>query len=155
MKVQFNNTHQLDTLHIHFHPPKLRSCSASWGWANDARNMSRLWVLIKWKWMWSVSSWCLLLNYTMMHGQQNIKVRYESVAGSTVSISLHELHHIISLINSAVSPQDGGSRFLWNTGVYPLEYILLLTGSQLSATWERRFIVLAEVWIQYFLSTAQ
>jgi hypothetical protein len=24
--------------------------------------------------MWSVSSWCGLLNYTMMHGQQNIKL---------------------------------------------------------------------------------
>jgi hypothetical protein len=81
--VWFNNTHQLDTLHIHFHfiktqsnhcpwtvyvynstlhPPKLCSCSASWGWASDARNMSRIWVLIKWKWLWSVSSWCVFLN---------------------------------------------------------------------------------------------
>jgi hypothetical protein len=48
------------------HPPKLCSCSASWGWASDARNMSRLWVLIKWKWLWSVSSWCVLLNYIMI-----------------------------------------------------------------------------------------
>jgi hypothetical protein len=31
--------------------------------------------LIKWKWLWSVSSWCVLLRYTMMHGQQNIKYR--------------------------------------------------------------------------------
>jgi hypothetical protein len=45
------------------HPPKLCSCSASWWWASDARNMSRLWVLIKWKWLWIVSSWCVLLNY--------------------------------------------------------------------------------------------
>jgi hypothetical protein len=53
-------------------PRKLCSCSASWGWTSDARNMSRLWVSIKWKWMWSVSSWCLLLNYSAMHCQQNI-----------------------------------------------------------------------------------
>jgi hypothetical protein len=48
------------------HPPKLCACSASWGWASEARNMSRLWVLIKWKWLWSVSSWCVLLNYRVM-----------------------------------------------------------------------------------------
>jgi hypothetical protein len=34
---------------------------------------SRLWVLIKWKWLWSVSRWCVLLNNTKMHGEQNIK----------------------------------------------------------------------------------
>jgi hypothetical protein len=55
--------------------PKLCPCSASWGWASYTRNMSGLWDLIKWKWLWSVSSWCVLLNYVyiMMHGQQNIK----------------------------------------------------------------------------------
>jgi hypothetical protein len=26
------------------------------------RNMSKLWVLIKWKWVWSLSSWWVLLN---------------------------------------------------------------------------------------------
>jgi hypothetical protein len=57
------------------HPPKLCSRSASWRWASDVRNMSRIWILTKWKWMWSVSSWCVLLNYTMMHGHQNMKCR--------------------------------------------------------------------------------
>jgi hypothetical protein len=32
----------------------LRSCSASWRWASNARNMSRLWTLIKCKWKLSV-----------------------------------------------------------------------------------------------------
>jgi hypothetical protein len=36
--------------------------------------MSRLCVLIKWKWTLSVSSWCVLLIYTMTHGQQNIQL---------------------------------------------------------------------------------
>jgi hypothetical protein len=37
-------------------PPNLRSCSVSWRWARNARNISRLWTLIKckWKWKWSV-----------------------------------------------------------------------------------------------------
>jgi hypothetical protein len=30
--------------------PNLCSCSVSWRWASNARNMSRLWTLIKWKW---------------------------------------------------------------------------------------------------------
>jgi hypothetical protein len=42
------------------HPPKLRSCSACRGWASDGRYMSRLWVLMKWIWSWSVSIWCVL-----------------------------------------------------------------------------------------------
>jgi hypothetical protein len=29
--------------------PILRLCSAYWGWASNARNMSRLWTSIKWK----------------------------------------------------------------------------------------------------------
>jgi hypothetical protein len=29
--------------------------------------------LIKWKWLWSVSRWCVLICYTMTHGQQNMK----------------------------------------------------------------------------------
>jgi hypothetical protein len=36
--------------------------------------MSRLWVLIKRKWLWSASSWCVLLNYTVMLGQHNIEL---------------------------------------------------------------------------------
>jgi hypothetical protein len=32
----------------------LSSCSASWGWASNARNMSRHWTSIKCKWKWSV-----------------------------------------------------------------------------------------------------
>jgi hypothetical protein len=51
------------------HPPKLCSCNASWGWASDGRNMSRLWGLVKWKWLWS---WCVVLNCTTTHGQENI-----------------------------------------------------------------------------------
>jgi hypothetical protein len=54
--------------------PNLRSCSASWRWASNARNMTRHWTSIKWKWKWSVHQvgMCLLRNYvTMMHGQQN------------------------------------------------------------------------------------
>jgi hypothetical protein len=31
------------------------------------------WVLIKWKWLWNVSRWWVLLNCTMIHGQQSIK----------------------------------------------------------------------------------
>jgi hypothetical protein len=34
--------------------PNLRSCSASWRWASNSRNMLRLWSLIKCKWRWSV-----------------------------------------------------------------------------------------------------
>jgi hypothetical protein len=66
-----NNTHQLDTIHNHFHFIKTQSLNMFQ--ASDARNMSRLWVLMKWKWLWIVSSWCVLLNYTVIHGQQNIK----------------------------------------------------------------------------------
>jgi hypothetical protein len=56
--------------------PTLRLCSAAWGWASNARNMSRLWTSIKWK-VKCVSSWyCLSENYvTMIHGQQNIKMK--------------------------------------------------------------------------------
>jgi hypothetical protein len=56
--------------------PTLRLCSASWGWANNVRNMSRLWTSIKWK-VKCVSSWYgLLRNYvTMIYGQQNIKFK--------------------------------------------------------------------------------
>jgi hypothetical protein len=32
----------------------LRSCSDSWRWASNARNMSRLWTSIKCKWKWIV-----------------------------------------------------------------------------------------------------
>jgi hypothetical protein len=54
--------------------PTLRLSSASWGWASNVQNMSRLWTSIKWK-VKCVSSWyCLLRNYvTIIHGQQKIK----------------------------------------------------------------------------------
>jgi hypothetical protein len=81
--------------------------------------------------------------------------RYESIAGIyCLHLSRQTASHHI-LINSAVSSQDGGSRFLWNTGVYPPDYVLLQPGSRLSATRGRRCIVLSGVWTEYFLSTAQ
>jgi hypothetical protein len=58
---QSNNS--LWTFYIYnstLHAPILCLYSASCGWASDTRNMSRLWVLINWKWLWSVSSWCVL-----------------------------------------------------------------------------------------------
>ena len=73
----------------------------------------------------------------------------------TVSICLHELHHIISLINPAVRPEDRGSRFVLNTGVSAPEYVSLQPESLLSATWGTRCIVLADVWTEYFLGEAQ
>jgi hypothetical protein len=43
--------------------PTLRLCSASWGWASNAQNMSRLWTSKKSKEK-CVSSWyCLIRNY--------------------------------------------------------------------------------------------
>jgi hypothetical protein len=54
--------------------PKLCSCSDSWGFASDALNTSRLWVLITWRWLWSVSGWCVLLNYTTMQVQHYFKL---------------------------------------------------------------------------------
>jgi hypothetical protein len=34
--------------------PKLHSCSVSWWWASNARNMSRHWTSIQCEWKWSV-----------------------------------------------------------------------------------------------------
>jgi hypothetical protein len=51
---------------------KSRLCSASWGWASNARNMQRPLILNK------LNKECITLVslywYTMMHGQQNIKL---------------------------------------------------------------------------------
>jgi hypothetical protein len=71
------SSHILRTAHIYNRTqqsPTLRLCSASLGWASNARNMSRLWTSIKWKVKCASSWYCLLRNYvTMIHGQQNIK----------------------------------------------------------------------------------
>jgi hypothetical protein len=76
---QHDNVHYVLLIIIYskLHPPKLCSCSASWGWASDARNMSRLWVLIKWKWLWSVLNWCVLLNYTMMQVNKTLQINFK------------------------------------------------------------------------------
>jgi hypothetical protein len=59
------SSHILRPAHIYNHtqqPPTLRLCSASWGWASNARKMSRLRTSIKRK-VKCVSSWyCLLRN---------------------------------------------------------------------------------------------
>jgi nicotinamide riboside transporter PnuC len=59
------------------------------------------------------------------------------------------------LINSAVSSQDGGNRFLWKHWFLSTRLHILIPGSQLSATRRRRCIVLSGVWTEYFLNTAQ
>jgi hypothetical protein len=41
---QFQHSHQHS-----YQSPILHFCSASWGWASNARNMSWLWTSIKWK----------------------------------------------------------------------------------------------------------
>jgi hypothetical protein len=44
-------THSPRPTHIYNrtqYSPNLRSCSASWRWVSNARNMSRLWTSIKW-----------------------------------------------------------------------------------------------------------
>jgi len=77
--------------------------------------------------------------------------KYEDYAGRySFHLSTQTAPHHI-LINAAVISQDGGSRFLWNTGIYLPEYILLQPGSQLSATWGRSHFVLSGVWTGYFL----
>jgi hypothetical protein len=51
------SSHILRPTHIYNctqYSPILRSCSASWRWVSNPRNMSRHWISIKCKWSWSV-----------------------------------------------------------------------------------------------------
>jgi hypothetical protein len=58
-----SSSHILRPAHIYNRTqqsPTLRLCSASWGWASNTRNMSKLWTSIKWK-VTCVSNWYCLL----------------------------------------------------------------------------------------------
>jgi hypothetical protein len=65
-KYVLSSSHILRPAHIYNHTqqsPTLRLCSATWGWASNPRNMSRLWTAVKWN-VKCVSSWYYLLrNY--------------------------------------------------------------------------------------------
>jgi hypothetical protein len=81
--------------------PILRSCSTSWGWASNARNMSRQWTSIK----CSESDVCiklvvLLRNYvTMMHGQQYIK-GYNALARCNMTLVITTVRFLTALWTS-------------------------------------------------------
>jgi hypothetical protein len=79
--------------------PMLRSCSASWRWASNARNMSRHWTSIKCKWKWSVhqvgcvyyvitSLWCTV--------NKTLKTRYSfrhSLPTDSVLVPTNTVHN--------------------------------------------------------------
>jgi hypothetical protein len=91
-------------------------CSASWGWASNARNMSRLWTSIKWK-VKRVSSWyCLLRNYaTMIHGQQNVKYNI-----------LNFMHWALGYYEMWEPKWNGAEYGLWKTFVHMVLHIGVL-----------------------------
>jgi hypothetical protein len=125
----------------HNNKSNLRSSSVSWRWASNARNMSRLWTLIKCKWKWRVYQvGCVyyVIISLWLHGQQNIKKKSVSIT-TTIRTwrprNVCPFHSISTNFSVFLSVHT-------NTGVKPASFSICIGGFmprvEVAGTWSRQ-----------------